>query len=46
MTYLNQTAVDTANASFWDELCGSTAARAWGVTDSSIDRCAVTMEIF
>ena len=32
----DQTVVDTANASFWDELCGSGAARAWGVTDSSI----------
>jgi SAM-dependent methyltransferase len=32
----DQTVVDTANAAFWDELCGSGAARAWGVTDSSI----------
>ena len=33
----DQTVIDTANASFWDELCGSAAARAWGVTDSSIE---------
>ena len=33
----DQTVIDTANASFWDELCGSTAARAWGVTDASTE---------
>jgi len=32
-----QEAIDAANASFWDELCGSAAARAWGITDSSMD---------
>ena len=32
-----QTAIDAANASFWDELCGSAAARAWGITDSSME---------
>ena len=32
-----QTAVDTANALFWDELCGSSAARSWGITDASIE---------
>jgi len=29
--------IDTANAPFWDELCGSDAARAWGVTDNSME---------
>ena len=32
----DQISIDAANASFWDELCGSAAARAWGVTDRSI----------
>jgi SAM-dependent methyltransferase len=32
-----QTAIDAANASFWDELCGSAAARAWSITDSSME---------
>ena len=31
-----QRAIDAANAAFWDELCGSAAARAWGITDSSM----------
>ena len=33
----NQTTIDSANASFWNELCGSSAARAWGITDSSTE---------
>ena len=33
----DQTAIDTANASFWDELCGSSAARAWGITDATME---------
>lgn len=32
-----QQAIDAANAAFWDELCGSAAARAWGITDSSME---------
>ncbi|MGY4178312.1 SAM-dependent methyltransferase [Bradyrhizobium sp. USDA 4518] len=32
-----QQAIDSANAAFWDELCGSGAARAWGITDSSVE---------
>ncbi|WFU66925.1 MULTISPECIES: class I SAM-dependent methyltransferase [Bradyrhizobium] len=32
-----QQAIDDANASFWDEICGSAAARAWGITDSSME---------
>ena len=32
----DQISIDTANASFWDELCGSSAARAWGITDVSM----------
>ena len=36
MGHSDQIAVDTANAAFWNELCGSTAARAWGVTDPSM----------
>lgn len=31
----DQALIDTANSSFWDELCGSSAARAWGVIDNS-----------
>jgi SAM-dependent methyltransferase len=30
-------AIDSANASFWNELCGSAAARAWGITDESME---------
>jgi len=37
MSYPRQQAIDAANASWWNELCGSAAARAWGVTDTSID---------
>ncbi|MBC9877512.1 class I SAM-dependent methyltransferase [Bradyrhizobium sp. INPA01-394B] len=33
----SQQAIDDANASFWNELCGSAAARAWGITDSSME---------
>ena len=33
----DQTAIDTANASFWDELCGSSAARAWGITNATME---------
>jgi SAM-dependent methyltransferase len=33
----DQTAIDTTNASFWDELCGSASARDWGITDASIE---------
>lgn len=33
----DQVAIDSANASFWNELCGSSAARAWGITDVSIE---------
>ena len=36
-TYQDQTARDATNALFWDELCGSSAARAWGIIDSSLD---------
>src|SRR5262249_34712053 len=36
-TVNQQTAIDLANASFWDELCGSAAARAWGITDTSME---------
>jgi SAM-dependent methyltransferase len=32
-----QEAIDAANASFWDELCGSASGRAWGITDSSME---------
>jgi len=32
----DQAAVDTANTAFWNELCGSAAARAWGITDASM----------
>ncbi|MFZ1919998.1 MAG: class I SAM-dependent methyltransferase [Xanthobacteraceae bacterium] len=32
-----QPEIDAANAAFWNELCGSTAARAWGITDNSMD---------
>src|SRR4051812_1238283 len=31
----NQVDIDSANASFWDELCGTSLAKALGVTDSS-----------
>jgi SAM-dependent methyltransferase len=31
------TATDRANAEFWDELCGSTMARALGITDRSLE---------
>ncbi|MHC2252443.1 SAM-dependent methyltransferase [Bradyrhizobium embrapense] len=36
-----QQVIEAANAAFWDELCGSVAARAWGITDSSMEslRC-------
>jgi SAM-dependent methyltransferase len=37
MTHPTREAITAANASFWDELCGSTAARAWGITDSSTE---------
>jgi len=37
MTQLDQTSIDAANASFWNELCGSSAARVWGVTDASME---------
>jgi SAM-dependent methyltransferase len=37
VSHPNQQAIDAANASWWNELCGSSAARAWGVTDASID---------
>jgi SAM-dependent methyltransferase len=37
MSDANQLAIDAANASWWNELCGSSSARAWGVTDASID---------
>jgi SAM-dependent methyltransferase len=37
MPYPDQLAIDAANATWWNELCGSSAARAWGVTDASID---------
>lgn len=33
----SQKTIDDANASFWNELCGSAAARAWGITDSSME---------
>lgn len=33
----DQNAIDEANASFWNELCGSAAARAWGLTDASME---------
>jgi hypothetical protein len=33
----HQSDIDSANTSFWNELCGSTAARAWGVTDASME---------
>lgn len=32
-----QQSIDDANASFWDEICGSAAAQAWGITDSSME---------
>jgi SAM-dependent methyltransferase len=32
-----QKVIDDANAAFWNELCGSAAARAWGITDSSVE---------
>ena len=35
--HLTQTAIDDANASFWDDLCGTAAARAWGITDTSME---------
>jgi SAM-dependent methyltransferase len=31
------TAIDQANAAFWDEMCGTTFARALGITDHSLD---------
>jgi SAM-dependent methyltransferase len=31
------TAIDRANAEFWDELCGSTFAKSLGITDHSLD---------
>jgi SAM-dependent methyltransferase len=37
MSNRDQRGVDAANASWWNELCGSSSARAWGVTDASID---------
>jgi SAM-dependent methyltransferase len=37
MMHSTREAINAANASFWDELCGSSAARAWGITDSSVD---------
>ena len=36
MSHADETDINTANQSFWDELCGSSAARAWGITDKSI----------
>jgi SAM-dependent methyltransferase len=32
-----QSRIDTHNAAFWDELCGSSFARAIGVTDASVE---------
>ena len=37
MAHPDQQAIDAANAAWWNELCGSSAARAWGVTDASIE---------
>src|SRR5450631_2004023 len=31
----NQADIDSKNETWWDELCGSTAAKAWGITDDS-----------
>ena len=33
---MSSPAIDAANAAFWDELCGSSFARALGVTDRSV----------
>ncbi len=39
---MNSPAIDAANAAFWDELCGSSFARALGIAD----RSAVSLETF
>jgi SAM-dependent methyltransferase len=33
----DRSAAAAANAGFWNDLCGSAAARAWGITDRSMD---------